>query len=149
MAKETRLLTYFDGFNSLLTGHWLGAGIHRDVYTCPLRDDLVVKVEKGEDDDRRNFANVREWEFWDEHRHCKEIARWLAPCTMLSYDGRLLVQERIDPLGQAEKLPEQVPAFLTDLKRSNFGRLKGKIVCADYGFTIPSPSTRLRKAHWA
>jgi hypothetical protein len=146
--KDTRLCTYFDGFNSMLTGHWLGAGIHRDVYTCPLRDDIVIKVEKGDDGDRRNFANVREWEFWNEHQHCKKIAVWLAPCVMISYDGRILAQMRVDPLGKADKLPNLLPTFLTDLKRANFGKLKGKIVCADYGFTIPSPSLRLRKAFW-
>jgi len=143
-----RLGTYYDAFNSLLTGGWLGAGIHRTVYTCPLRDDLVIKVETVNDGAQRNFANVREWEFWNEHQDCEKIARWLAPCIMISYDGRLLAQKRVAPLAYDEKMPDKLPAFLTDLKRSNFGKLNGKLVCTDYGFTIPSPSVRLKKAHW-
>lgn len=138
--------TFEDAFN-LLCGEKLGNGIHRTVYRCRLRSDLVVKVEEQ---DYRQFANVLEQRFWDDHCHYEPVARWLAPCEFLSPDGRILLQRRVDPLPRVgAALPDALPAFLTDVKRDNFGILDGRLVCFDYAATIPNPSTRLRKVDWA
>lgn len=141
----TTAATFEDSFN-LLCGKKLGEGIHRAVFECRLRPDLVVKVEA--EDGWRYFANVHEMRFWNEHQHDPKVARWLAPCEFLSPDGRILLQRRIDALREGDQLPEKLPAFLTDVKRDNFGMLDGKIVCADYAMTIPSPSVRPRKVEW-
>ena len=77
------------------------------------------------------------------------ISRWLAPCEFLSPDGRILLQTRAEPLPFDYRLPDKLPAFLTDLKRANFGLLDGKLVCVDYAFVDIMPSTRLRRACWA
>lgn len=138
-------VVFEDAFN-MLCGNKLGEGIHREVFACKLREDLVVKVEN---DPRRYFANVFEMRFWNDNEHCAKIARWLAPCEFLSPDGRVLLQRRIEPLRESDKLPTTLPAFLSDVKRDNFGMLDGRIVCADYAMTIPSPSLRLKKAEWA
>lgn len=132
-----------DAFN-LLCGKLLGEGIHRKVFACKLRPDLVVKVEE---DDYRYFANVLEQKFWDDNREYKPVAKWLAPCEYLSPDGRLLLQRRVEPAREKD-LPDKMPSFLTDLKVSNFGWLDGRLVCTDYAITIPNPSIRLRKADW-
>lgn len=135
-----------DAFNLLCAGNKLGSGIHRDVFECRLNDKWVVKVET--DLPWRYFANVHEMKFWNDNEHCEAIAKWLAPCEFLSPDGLLLVQHRCQPLRDSDNLPEKVPAFLTDIKRDNWGILDGRPVCFDYALNIPSPSTRLKKADW-
>ena len=136
---------YEDAFN-LLCGKLLGEGIHRKVFECRLRDDLVVKVES--ETDWRYFANVLEMRFWNDHEHYKKVADWLAPCEYLSPDGRILLQRKALPIVDRSALPKQVPAFLSDLKPENFGMLDGRLVCLDYAMTIPNPSTRLKKVDW-
>lgn len=135
-----------EAFNLLCHQDKIGSGIHRDVFECRLNDKWVVKVET--DLPWRYFANVHEMKFWDDNRHCKAIAKWLAPCEFLSPDGLLLIQHRCQPLRDSDKLPGKVPAFLTDIKRDNWGILDGRLVCFDYALNIPSPSTRLKKADW-
>lgn len=136
--------TFEDAFN-LLCGPLLGEGIHRKVFECKLLPDLVVKVEN---DDYRYFANVMEMKFWCDHEHYPRISTYLAPCTHLSPDGRILLQKRVDPIPQGFTLPTHLPSFLSDFKRENFGLLDQKLVCVDYAMTIPNPSLRLKKVDW-
>lgn len=136
--------TFQDAFN-LLCGDKIGSGIHRDVFECKLRDDLVVKVENSE---HRRFANVLEMEFWQQHQWHEPTAKWLAPCVFMSPDGRLLTQKRCERLPSGYPLPEKLPAFLTDHKTANYGIFEGRFVCFDYAMTIPAPSLRLRKVEW-
>jgi hypothetical protein len=138
-------LIYEDAFN-MLCGKLLGEGIHRKVFECKLRPDLVVKVEF--DTEYRPFSNVLEQCFRNEHSEYKKVADWLAPCEYLSPDGRVLLQRKARPLHDDDVLPEVVPAFLTDLKLENFGMLDGRLVCVDYARTIPNPSLRTRKVTW-
>lgn len=135
--------TYYDAFN-LLCGEKLGEGLHRTVFECKLRPELVVKVENS---DLRYFANVMEQKFWDDHKDYLAVAKWLAPCEYLSPDGRILLQRRAIPVSEKD-LPRSIPAFITDTKVGNFGRIGKSIVCVDYALTIPNPSTRMRKANW-
>lgn len=135
---------YEDAFN-LLCGELLGSGAHRKVFACKLRPDLVVKVEEA---DNRYFANVHEMKFWCDNQYYTKVAQWLAPCEYLSPDGRLLLQKRVAPLGPDEKLPSKLPAFLTDLKRSNFGRIGKRLVCVDYAMVLGHPSVRERRVNW-
>lgn len=137
---------YQDAFN-LLCGKLIGEGVHRRVFECRIRKDLVVKVE-GEVGWHRSFANVTEMRFWSDHQFFDKVARWLAPCEYLSPDGLILLQKRVSPIVGLSELPKQLPSFLTDLKPSNFGLLDGRIVCVDYASTIPNPSTRLRNVVW-
>lgn len=136
---------YEDAFN-LFCGDKLGEGIHRTVFECRLRDDLVVKVEK--DLDWRYFANVLEMHFWSDHSEYKKVSDWLAPCEYLSPDGRILLQRRCDPVPKSYELPQKMPTFLSDFKRDNFGILDGRLVCVDYALNIPSPSIRPKLANW-
>ncbi len=132
-----------DAFN-LLCAELLGEGIHRKVFACRLRPELVVKVEA--EPAFRYFANVHEMKMWND-ASAGEM-KWLAPCRYLSPDGRILLQERADPVPADYELPERMPSFLTDFKRSNFGILRGKFVCVDYAMPIPSYNSRLKKVHW-
>jgi len=131
-----------DCFN-LLCGDKLGSGIHRDVYECKLRPELVVKVEY--EVNYRYFANVMEMKFWDDHQHYKKVADWLAPCEYMSPDGRILLQRKCKPLDDWSQFPDSFPSFLTDIKLSNFGLLDGRVVCMDYAMTISNPSVKMKK----
>ena len=133
---------YKDCFN-LLCGDKLGSGIHRDVYECLLRPELVVKVEY--EVNYRYFANVMEMKFWDDHQHYKKVADWLAPCEYMSPDGRILLQRKCKPLDDWSQFPDSFPSFLTDIKLSNFGLLDGRVVCMDYAMTILNPSVKMKK----
>lgn len=137
--------SFEDAFN-LLCGDLIGRGIHRFVYECRIRPDLVVKVENN--DHMRYFANVHEMAFWSEHHRFKAVADWLAPCEFLSPDGRILLQKRAEPLHMTAPLPDKLPAFLTDWKRENYGMYDGRFVCVDYAMTIPNPNRKLRKVTW-
>ena len=137
--------TFEDAFN-LLCGEKIGSGIHRDVFECKLRPDLVVKVET--DHDQRNFANVLEHQFWADHQHAPAIIKWLAPLEFLSPDGRISLQRRVKIATNDDTMPDKMPGFLTDIKRCNYGWIGTQLVCVDYAWTIPNPQQRLRKAVW-
>lgn len=145
---DADVLAYFSGTTistdlfRLFCGHEvLGVGIARTVYTCPIRPDLVVKVEVPS----KSFQNVLEWEFWKTWSHDKLMRRWLAPCEAISQCGSVLLQYRTQPVA---KLPDRMPEFLTDTKRSNYGRFRGRIVCHDYGMVVARVSPALRKVDW-
>ena len=138
--------THEEAFN-LLCDKMIGEGIHRKVFSCRIRDDLVVKVET--DNDWREFANAQEMKFWCDNQYAKDVAKWLAPCEYMSPDGRIMLQKRTQPLRDSDKLPDKLPGFLTDVKRDNFGFLNGKLVCHDYAITINTPSLRLKRADWS
>lgn len=132
-----------DAFN-MLCGAIIGEGIHRKVFECKLRPDLVVKVEYAED--YRFFANVMEMRFWNDAS--EPMKRWLAPCEYLSPDGLLLLQKKVDAVPSSYEMPEQMPSFMMDFKRNNFGILNGKLVCLDYAMTIASHNLKLKKVGW-
>lgn len=131
----------FEDMFNLICGNKIGEGIHRKVFGCRIRDDLVVKVEDS--DAWRSFANVNEMRFWNDYRSQKAIRDWLAPCEYLSPDGRILLQKKCDPLRKFD-YPTKLPSFLTDLKPSNFGIYEGRIVCVDYASVISNASTKLK-----
>lgn len=132
-----------DTFN-MLCGRLLGEGIHRKVFECKLRHDLVVKVEYEEN--LRPFANVMEMNLWQNAG--TRAQAWLCPCEYLSPDGLVLLQKRVDPIPLGYEMPTHMPSFLTDFKRSNYGLLDGRLVCVDYALNIIEPKMTLRKAGW-
>ncbi len=137
--------SFEDAFN-LLCGDRLGGGIHREVFECRLRPELVVKVER--DAEWRYFANQQEMHFWDNQQFYKPVADWLAPCHFLSPDGRILLQERARICSRFEQLPDKIPGFLTDRKPQNFGYIGKRFVCVDYAMTLDNPNIRLSAAKW-
>lgn len=139
MAKAK---TFEDCFN-MLCGSLLGRGIHRDVFECNLRPDLVVKVETGKG--LRNFANIYEDRFWTNNQFYSKVADWLAPVKFISPDGRILLQQRARIATPLDPLPDMMPAFLTDFKPDNFGYIDSKLVCVDYSMALDNPNPRLKK----
>ncbi len=83
-------------------------------------------------------------EIWS---HDKDIRRWLAPCVQISPCGSILIQKRTTP-APSSRYPAKMPKFLTDMKRSNYGLYKGRLVCHDYGLICLTVTTATRKADW-
>jgi len=132
-------------FFSMFCGEFLGSGAHRDVYVYGMDPDWVVKVEAV----AHSFSNVREWDIWNDAREMgPHFSEWLAPCMSISPCGIVLIQRRTKP---ARTLPDKVPAWMTDLKPANFGRLGKRVVAHDYGNNLICSgglTTKLRKANW-
>ncbi len=115
-----------------LIGEKLGAGVYRSTHVYNLdREKYVIKIEP-----LNTQCNVSEYLLWQEIKGlCGELAwvkDWFAPVKWISPCGRLLVMERTKPTSSKKK-PEKVPKFLWDVKSDNFGWLRGKYVCHDYG----------------
>lgn len=111
-----------------MLGQKLGQGMSREVFVLPFDETKVVKVE----DSSGCFQNVHEWEFWQNWQHDKLVKKWLAPCYFISDSGTFLIMDRTEPLPRS-RTPKKVPGFLTDHKIANFGLLKNRVVCHDYG----------------
>lgn len=113
--------------NAAFLGDLLGKGVSRSVYVMEQDSTKVVKVET-----QKSFQNVMEWETW-QHVKGTEYAKWFAPCHFISEGGSVLIMERTE---EVSKIPKRVPAFLSDLKRTNFGTLNKRFVCRDYGTNL-------------
>ncbi len=145
MSNKT---TYEDFFN-LVCGKLLGEGIHRKVFECRLRPDLVVKVEIPQT--FRFFANVHEMALYNRAPYAAQ--RWLAKPDLLSPDGRVMFQERVMPISDVSELPAELPGFLTDIKVENFGWVREgdtrRLVCVDYALAHQGKlDMRKRKVEW-
>lgn len=133
----------------LVAGDRIGFGMSREVYEYELDRSLVIKLEMG----AKRFQNVKEWEFWEEVS-MTPWAKWFAPCVEISPSGLFLIQKRTTPAPK-HKFPDKIPAFLSDLKYSNFGLLveKGqeRLVCHDYGSLVLTNgfSKKMKKADWS
>lgn len=129
-------------FIRLFCGELIGEGSSRQVYELEIDPTKVVKVETG----AQSFQNIIEWETWNEVRHTK-WSGWFAPCLWISPCGIAMIQARTTPI---KKAPKEIPNFFTDLKLSNFGRLKGRFSCHDYGLNLLASNglarARMKKA---
>lgn len=135
---------------TLVCGDLLGSGSCREVYGCKLDSQYVVKVERW----GTRFQNPLEFSIWEVVKDDKALARWFAPVTHISDAGLWMIQRLTMPVTVAElqrELP-RVPAFFTDLKALNWGRMDGRIVCHDFGLLMTTErglsAKRMRKADW-
>lgn len=132
---------------TLLCGERLGDGISRAVFACAVNPEWVVKVCHTGD---TRFQNQYEWRVWHNAQEAPDVKKWLAPCLHISQAGNFLVQRRTTPvkLDELRKLLPRVPAYLTDLKVGNWGRIGKRIVCHDYGTALMHLPTGTKKADW-
>ena len=127
-------------------GEFLAEGIHRRVYVCKIDPRYVVKIEPSMI--AGDFANVMEWRFWIDNKEWKDLSKWLAPCEIISQDGRILIQRRVQ-FYMSREYPERIPSLFTDLKKGNYGWIGKQLVCCDYPFTLMNNhSLRLKKIKW-
>lgn len=119
----------------MFCGKQLGAGSAREVYVLASDPTRVIKIENG----AGSFQNILEWETWRQLAH-SGMQKFLAPCYEISPCGMALIQARVEPLPSANSHPLlkklQLPEFLTDFKRSNYGVLRGRVVACDYGTNL-------------
>lgn len=121
----------------------IGSGIARKVWSSAVLPNSVIKCEDG----AGSFQNIIEWETWQRVRET-EYAKWFAPCEWISPSGAVLVMAKTK---RPSRYPDQVPVFLTDLKKSNYGTYKGRMVCHDYGTNLlfeHGMTKRMKKAEW-
>lgn len=115
--------------NFLLLGQFLGKGASREVYVCGFNPRWVIKVEFG---DLRQ--NIMEQMIWNAALK-SPWAAWLAPVLHSSPDGRVIIQERTRPAPKGRPFPDKVPDVLADVCERNWGWLRGRWVCHDYGLS--------------
>lgn len=127
----------------LVKGKRLGSGAGREVFVYDPDPTCVIKFEIG----ACSFQNVTEWQTWQDFREAPKVARWLAPCIMISPCGSIMIQKRTS-LIRREELPEKVPGWATDTKVGNWGLLDGKPVMHDYGIVLQTLNDRPKKADW-
>lgn len=139
---ESRTVS-LDLFDALL-GKKIGKGSARSVYEHRLDPDYVVKVELV----AGSFQNIIEAKLWAEVEGTP-FAKWFAPVVYISACGTVIVQKKVETPRLSE-YPEKIPHFFTDRKYQNFGLLKGKLVCFDYGTTILSRgfTNKMQKSKW-
>lgn len=114
----------------------LGSGCSRDVFPLNVwmdnhEEEKVVKIATSSQGLR---DNVMEYEFWRNNKRYEKVARWLAPCHVISTCGKYLIMSRTQKLTKA-KTPKTLPSFITDIHRGNIGLYKGKVVTHDYART--------------
>lgn len=123
-------------YHDMLCGNLIGEGCSRVVYECDYDKSCVVKIHKKVD--RLPSDNILEWELWEMVKGMtNDVPKWFAPCVRISENGRILIQKKTTPLTdkQWNELKE-IPTYLSDIKRSNFGMYKGYVCMHDYAFTL-------------
>lgn len=114
-----------------LLGQKLGSGTYRSVYNCNINENDVIKVEP-----LNTQCNVSEYLLWEEikglHSDLAWVKDWFAPVRWISPNGRILCMAKT--VKSKKPMPSEVPCFLSDVKKDNFGWYKGRWVCHDYGF---------------
>ncbi|WP_148716487.1 hypothetical protein [Chitinolyticbacter meiyuanensis] len=121
----------------------LGQGIGRMAFSTDVLPNSVIKVEEG----AGSFQNIVEWETWKRVEHT-EYAKWFAPCEWISPSGSVLIMRRTK---QVRSYPKEMPVFLADFKRANYGMIGRQIVCHDYGTNMlfeRGMSKRMQKVEW-
>jgi hypothetical protein len=130
-------------FLHMILPETIGDGISRQVYTLRTDETKVVKFEVGS-----YFQNINEYELWNDIKEATVISKWFAPVHFISGFGSVLIMERTEVI-PLKYYPKELPAFLSDLKKENFGFYKGRIVCHDYGFVKSTAHRRLKKVSWS
>lgn len=129
----------------MILGKKLGGGVGRTVFVYDLDPRFVVKVEES------GFQNIVEREIWSAVMGSK-FMRWFAPVYKISPCGTVLMMWRTLPAPRSA-FPTMVPEFIGDLKHSNFGLYRNRLVCHDYGtlcnFLAAVPArVKMRRAKW-
>lgn len=142
-----RMLESFIGFLCDAPAGEDGTGMSRWVYTSEVFPDIVIKIERR----GKVFQNIVEYETWTHVEHTW-AAQFFAPVVDISDCGRFLVMKRTKPVTMKTlRKTTRVPVFLSDLKRTNYGLYKGRLVCHDYGTNLLRTyglGVKFKKAGW-
>lgn len=118
----------------IMCGDFVGEGCSRIVYDCPLCPGFVVKIEVS----KNTHHNMLEYYMWTSVVDQPEVSKWLAPVGWMSANGRIMLQKKVTHINDNNRklIPEKVPAFMTDMKDSNYGFIGKQFVCFDYAFSL-------------
>jgi hypothetical protein len=154
-VPETNQILLNNDMIDILCGYLIGQSEYRKVFDCALLPGYVVKVEM----DGSSFRNVREFEAWEAVMYT-EHSKWFAQIHSISSNGRVLIMEKTQRPGFNE-WPTHVPAYMTDLKRENFGMsmmkdpktgiVSNRFVAHDYSHHLlleNGMTKRMRRVDW-
>lgn len=143
-------------FLNLFCGEKLGEGVSRTVFVMRMNPTKVIKLDKGDG----RFQNIMEHKTWKDAEGTV-LEQYLAPVLDISANGKVLIMERVMPLPSIHEAKQgaskflknvMIPDVLTDHKPENYGILKGKVVCCDYGSCLAlnhgAVKMKLRKARF-
>lgn len=118
----------------MLCGDFIGEGNSRIVFDYPMKKGWVTKIVK----DSNCHDNILEREMYNSVYYRPEVSKWLAPIGWMSANGRVMLQKKVTPITDKNKslIPEHIPAFLSDIKYSNFGFIGKQLVSVDYAFSL-------------
>lgn len=141
-------------FIMCLCGDRISSGCFRDVYEHATDPSKVIKIEYGHERKTEHgtgidntFCNVQEFLMWREIEGLKGklewVKKWFAPIHWISPSGHVLCMQKTTPQPK-RKRPDEIPAFLWDVKQENFGWIGNNLVCHDYAH-IPAFTTYRKK----
>ncbi|MGH7240036.1 MAG: hypothetical protein ACREHG_08210 [Candidatus Saccharimonadales bacterium] len=127
---------------------FIANGVYRSVYSIKGSDKYVLKIEheKGRVDKPPNHMNIMEYMNYIEWFRGTCYEKWLAPCYVVTYDSRIMLQARVKPAAKKD-MPAKLPSFFTDKKVANWGWYNGRIVCVDYSMIVPDQN-KMKRAIW-
>jgi hypothetical protein len=128
----------------MMFGEFIGQGMSRSVYQHRFYNDLVFKIEDLGSSKIYEFQNAVEWQNWNFIQH-SAIEKYFAPCRKISDNGKILIQERVEPI---LKIPKNFPRIFNDMRLCNFGKYKGRVVLCDYGYgglDVPTLCKKLKR----
>ena len=127
-----------------MRGKKLGSGLYRNVYVCKDDPTLVIKILREPPKEKlkkfnvpkRYNANLMEWRVWQAVKDT-DVAKYFCPCVRLTPEGHLIMlrcDTNID-ISESEFMEIEhlkVADARTIHKKSNLGRLDGRLVILDY-----------------
>ena len=127
-SQDTHNFNISDKFQDIAPfGKIVGYGAERVVFAAASDPKhFVVKVCIGDTD----AINIQEY---SNYRHLRwNFSKWVAPCLLLEHEGRqLLIMDRTYPTEPCN-YPQHIPQLFLDIKKHNWGMLRGSVVCHDY-----------------
>ena len=140
----------YEDLLKLICGRKLGDGASREVFIYDPDPSLVIKIASTSP--RQNYIEWEIWQYISNGFQFREIQKWFTPCIAISQCGMFLLQKRIETKPMRD-YPKKIPWFFTDTKYTNYGWLKGRFVCCDYGgfgniFMNGKINTKMKKANW-
>lgn len=105
----------------------IAEGGFRKVFDFDIIPGTVVKYNPDKE------ANILEWNVW-KSSNGTAWRKWLAPCLYMSPGGYFLIQKKVRPLKDTDKLPRSIPNAFEDIKRENWGFIGKSFVCHEYQF---------------
>lgn len=117
-------------FCDFFLGEYLGSGVSRHVFRSKANQKRVIKI--AYDSPRENII---EDEVWTRIQFVKKYNKWFSPVHSISPSGYVLEMSYARTIPSLN-YPDKIPAFFTDVNRSNFGWLNGHVVCLDYAANL-------------